>query len=112
MEMEMEMIEVPELLLDMPAPAAPTESELVDQYVLICAEERSLTDRKKELQAQLDALGKRALQGSINRVTIVSMPGRKTIDTKAMLADGVFDQDTAQRYTKVSEGFNQYRISV
>ena len=56
-----------------------TPVELVDEYATVVAEARALEERKKQLQELMDATGQTKLAGSINRVTIVTMPGAKMV---------------------------------
>ena len=89
-----------------------TPAELVDEYAAVVAEARALEERKKQLQELMDATGQTKLAGSINRVTIVTMPGAKTVMVKDMVADQVVSQSVVDSYTKQGTPFKQYRLSV
>lgn len=89
-----------------------TPTELVDDYVTVVAELRALETRRKELQDAMVDTGQTKLQGTINRVTIVSMPGQKTVQVKKMVKDGLLSQEIVDQYTTQGEGYKQYRISV
>ena len=89
-----------------------TPAELVDEYAAVVAEARALEERKKQLQELMDATGQTKLAGSINRVTVVTMPGAKTVLVKDMVADQVVSQSVVDSYTKQWPPFKQYRLSV
>ena len=89
-----------------------TPTELVDEYVAVVAEARALEERKKQLQELMDATGQKKLVGSINRVTVVTMPGAKSVRIKDMVADQVVSQSVVDSYTQQGEAFKQYRVSV
>lgn len=89
-----------------------TPAELVDEYVAVVAEARALEERKKQLQELMDATGQKKLVGSINRVTVVTMPGAKSVRIKDMVADQVVSQSVVDSYTQQGEAFKQYRVSV
>ena len=89
-----------------------TPAELVDEYAAVVAEARALEERKKQLQELMDATGQTKLAGSINRVTVVTMPGAKTVLVKDMVADQVVAQSVVDSYTQQGEPFKQYRVSV
>ena len=89
-----------------------TPAELVDEYVAVVAEARALEERKKQLQELMDATGQKKLVGSINRVTVVTMPGAKSVRVKDMVADQVVSQSVVDSYTQQGEAFKQYRVSV
>ena len=89
-----------------------TPAELVDEYVEVVAEARALEERKKQLQELMDATGQKKLVGSINRVTVVTMPGAKSVRIKDMVADQVVSQSVVDSYTQQGEAFKQYRVSV
>ena len=89
-----------------------TPAELVDEYAAVVAEARALEERKKQLQELMDATGQTKLAGSINRVTVVTMPGAKTVLVKDMVADQVVSQSVVDSYTKLGTPFKQYRLSV
>ena len=89
-----------------------TPAELVDEYATVVAEARALEERKKQLQELMDATGQTKLAGSINRVTIVTMPGAKMVMVKDMVADQVVTQSAVDSYTKQGTPFKQYRLSV
>ena len=89
-----------------------TPAELVDEYAAVVAEARALEERKKQLQELMDATGQTKLAGSINRVTVVTMPGAKTVLVKDMVADQVVTQSVVDSYTKQGTPFKQYRLSV
>ena len=89
-----------------------TPAELVDEYATVVAETRALEERKKQLQELMDATGQTKLAGSINRVTVVTMPGAKTVLVKDMVADQVVTQSVVDSYTKQGTPFKQYRLSV
>ena len=103
----MEVMEMNRLGLSLLTPA-----ELVDEYVTVVAEARALEERKKQLQEWMDATGQKKLVGSINRVTVVTMPGSKTVMVKDMVADQVVTQSVVDSYTKQGTPFKQYRVSV
>lgn len=86
--------------------------ELVDDYVIVCAEMRALKARQERLQQALDAQGTKVVQGSVNRVTIVQMPGAKSVDVKGMVADGLLAQSVVETYTRQGAPFKQYRVNV
>ena len=103
----MEVLEMNRLGLSLLTPA-----ELVDEYVAVVAEARALDERKKQLQELMDATGQKKLVGSINRVTVVTMPGAKSVRIKDMVADQVVSQSVVDSYTQQGEAFKQYRVSV
>ena len=103
----MEVLELNRLGLSLLTPA-----ELVDEYVAVVAEARALEERKKQLQELMDATGQKKLVGSINRVTVVTMPGAKSVRIKDMVADQVVSQSVVDSYTQQGEAFKQYRVSV
>ena len=103
----MEVMELNRLGLSLLTPA-----ELVDEYVAVVAEARALEERKKQLQELMDATGQKKLVGSINRVTVVTMPGAKSVRIKDMVADQVVSQSVVDSYTHQGEAFKQYRVSV
>ena len=103
----MEVMELNRLGLSLLTPA-----ELVDEYVAVVAEARALEERKKQLQELMDATGQKKLVGSINRVTVVTMPGAKSVRVKDMIADQVVPQSVVDSYTQQGEAFKQYRVSV
>ena len=103
----MEVLELNRLGLSLLTPA-----ELVDEYVAVVAEARALEERKKQLQELMDATGQTKLAGSINRVTVVTMPGAKSVRIKDMVADQVVAQSVVDSYTQQGEAFKQYRVSV
>ena len=103
----MEVLELNRLGLSLLTPA-----ELVDEYVAVVAEARALDERKKQLQELMDATGQKKLVGSINRVTVVTMLGAKSVRIKDMVADQVVSQSVVDSYTQQGEAFKQYRVSV
>jgi hypothetical protein len=89
-----------------------SEAEVVDEYVALCAEERAMKARKEKLQKLMDGFGERVVQGTVNRVTIVGMPGNKSVDVKGMVAEGLLTQATVDAFTKLGTPFKQYRVGV
>lgn len=89
-----------------------TIDETVDAYVSVCAQIRALEEQKKALQERMDFFGEKVLQGTLNRVTIVQMPGSKSVDVKGMVAAGEVAQSVVDSYTRAGTPFKQYRVSV
>lgn len=85
-------------------------AQLVDDYVLACAE-ASAADSRKELAKQaLLATGKTHMRGTLNKVSVTTVAGRASINVKAMVSDGLLTAAQVAAYT--TTGKESQRVTV
>jgi len=85
-------------------------AQLVDDYVLACAE-ASAADARKELAKQaLLSAGETNLRGTLNKVSVATVAGRASINVKAMVSDGLLTAEQVAAYT--TTGKESQRVTV
>ena len=94
-----------------PPPAPVNEAQLVDDYVLAAAQ-AAAADAELELRrkALIDS-GLTSLRGTLNKVKVSAIPGRKSVDTKKMVSDGVITLQQLEQYTSTGAGYPRVTVS-
>lgn len=91
--------------------AAVSEADLVDNYVLACAEAAASDARKEEAKQALLDSGLERLTGTLNKVKVSICAGRNTVNTKQMVLDGVISESLLQAYTSASAPYQRITVS-
>lgn len=86
------------------------EAQLVDDYVMACAEAAEASARKDAAKQALVASGASALRGTLNKVRVTLLDGRAITDVKQMVADGVLSESLVAAYTR--HGAPSVRVTV
>ena len=77
-------------------------ADLVDQYATLNAEKAEIEAKLDALKLQIQATGFTELIGTLHRIKVSIIPGRKTFDLKAAIAAKVLSQSKADKFMKES----------
>ena len=86
------------------------QAKLVDDYVLACAEAANAERAKEAAKQAILASNVTDLRGTLNKVKVSDVDGRKSVDTNRMVLDGLLTQAEVDEYT--TTGRPSTRISV
>ena len=86
------------------------EVQLVDDYIVACAEAAQAEARKDAAKQALVASGASTLRGTLNKVRVTLLDGRAITDVKQMVADGVLSESLVAAYTR--RGAPSVRVTV
>lgn len=82
----------------------------VDALAEVLARKAELEKEEKELKARLIESGNSTVEGKLFKANVMLMPGRETLDVKALLAFLKVGADVAKRFTNVGNPFYTVRV--
>ena len=85
-------------------------SALVDDFATIAAEISLLEEKAAVIKAEIIAAGQREIPGTLHKVIVSEMAGRRTVDWQGIANIYTPDNDTVQAYTKVGKPSVQVRL--
>ena len=84
---------------------------LVDEFARIKAEIAELQKQEEIAKHRLIHEGAGTYHGKLHNIVLTEMPGRKTLDTKALCAFLKVSPNVEQQFTKVGNPFYQLKVT-
>lgn len=79
------------------------DAQLVDDYMAVLAQIKELEEEQAEIKAAILATEQAELLGTKGVITVTTVKGRESFDSKSFLADNPFPEEKLSPYRKVGE---------